>query len=101
MADVQRLAAAARALQRLKRTEREVFTLVVWSDPGYAATAEALGIPVGTVRSRLSRAREELRRHIEEKLVSDPHGAEPWTGSGHISQSGQAAARPSRRRSAR
>jgi RNA polymerase sigma-70 factor (ECF subfamily) len=101
MADVQRLAAAARALQRLKRTEREVFTLVAWSDLRDAATAEALGIPVGTVRSRPSRAREKLRRHIEEELVSDPHGAEPRTGSGHVSQSAEIAARPSHRRSAR
>ncbi|MFE7484475.1 RNA polymerase sigma factor [Streptomyces sp. NPDC057552] len=40
MADEQRLAAAARALKRLNRSEREVFTLVVWSGLGYAAAAE-------------------------------------------------------------
>ncbi|GGV87224.1 siderophore-interacting protein [Streptomyces griseoloalbus] len=101
MADGQRLAAAAGALQRLKRTEREVFTLVVWSGLGYAAAAEALGIPVGIVRSRLSRAREKLRRLVEEELASAPHGVELRTGSGHISSSGVAAARPSHRRSAR
>jgi RNA polymerase sigma-70 factor (ECF subfamily) len=101
MADVQRLAAAARALQRLKRTEREVFTLVVWSDLGYAAAAEALGIPVGTVRSRLSRAREKLRRLVEEELGADPHGVEPQTCSGPLSQSGVAAARAFHRRSTR
>ncbi|MET8828160.1 RNA polymerase sigma factor [Streptomyces sp. NPDC004610] len=101
MADAQRLAVAARALQRLKRTEREVFTLVVWSDLGYAATAEALGIPVGTVRSRLSRAREKLRRLVEEELTADGRGAEPRTGSGHPSRSGAATARTSHRRSTR
>ncbi|GAA2242664.1 hypothetical protein GCM10010145_06160 [Streptomyces ruber] len=101
MADAQRLAAAARALHRLKRTEREVFTLVVWSGLGYAAAAEALGIPVGTVRSRLSRARERLRRLAEEELASDPHGAEPRTGSGHNSAGGVAAARAVHRRSSR
>lgn len=101
MADAERLAAAARALQRLKRIEREVFTLVVWSDLGYAAAAEALGIPVGTVRSRLSRAREKLRRLVEEELAPDPHGVEPRTDSGHISQTEGASARPSHRRSAR
>ncbi|MEU0744762.1 RNA polymerase sigma factor [Streptomyces sp. NPDC006134] len=101
MADAQRLAAAARALHRLKRTEREVFTLVVWSDLGYTAAAEALGIPVGTVRSRLSRAREKLRGLVEEELAADPHGAEPRTGSGHISPSGVAAARAFPRRSTR
>ncbi|MFD5558688.1 RNA polymerase sigma factor [Streptomyces sp. NPDC127068] len=71
LADTQRLAAAARALNRLKRGEREVFALVVWSDLGYAATAEALGVPVGTVRSRLSRAREKLRRLVTEELAGE------------------------------
>ncbi|MGW2302968.1 RNA polymerase sigma factor [Streptomyces sp. NPDC001809] len=98
MADAQRLAAAARALQRLKRTEREVFTLVVWSGLGYAAAAEALGIPVGTVRSRLSRAREKLRRLVGEELAAD---AEPQTGNGHIPGSGVAAVRASHRRGTR
>ncbi|PAK27675.1 RNA polymerase [Streptomyces sp. alain-838] len=102
MADAERLAAAARALQRLKRGEREVFTLVVWSDLGYAAAAEALGIPVGTVRSRLSRAREKLRKFVDEELVMPvPDGTEPRSGSGHISHSGVAAARTSHRRRAR
>ncbi|MFF0561946.1 RNA polymerase sigma factor [Streptomyces sp. NPDC004266] len=101
MADAQRLAAAARALQRLKRTEREVFALVVWSDLGYAAVAEALGIPVGTVRSRLSRAREKLRRLVDEELAADPRVMEPQGGSGHIPDSGAAAARASHRRGTR
>lgn len=101
LADVQRLAAVARALHRLKRTEREVFTLVVWSDLGYAAVAEALGIPVGTVRSRLSRAREKLRGLVEEELAAGSHGAEPRTHNGHISQSGVTAARAFHRRSTR
>ncbi|MER5311529.1 RNA polymerase sigma factor [Streptomyces sp. NPDC002773] len=101
MVDAQRLAAAARALQRLKRTEREVFALVVWSDLGYAAAAEALGIPVGTVRSRLSRAREKLRRLVDEELAADPPAVEPQSGSGHIPDSGVAAARASHRRGTR
>ncbi|WP_221354735.1 RNA polymerase sigma factor [Streptomyces beigongshangae] len=102
LADAQRLAAAARALHRLKRAEREVFTLVVWSDLGYAAAAEALGIPVGTVRSRLSRARKKLRRLVEEELAADSHDAEPQTGNGqHMSQNGAAAPRAFHRRSAR
>jgi len=59
--DTEQLAAAAAALRRLRRTEREVFLLCVWSQLDYAAAAEALGIPIGTVRSRLSRARSRLR----------------------------------------
>ncbi|MFE5591184.1 RNA polymerase sigma factor [Streptomyces sp. NPDC056549] len=100
MADAQRLAAAARALQRLKRTEREVFALVVWSDLGYAAAAEALGIPVGTVRSRLSRAREKLRGLVDEELAADRRVLEPQGASGHIPDSG-VAVRASHRRGTR
>jgi RNA polymerase sigma-70 factor (ECF subfamily) len=35
----------------------------------YAEIAEVLQIPVGTVRSRLARARDELRRWLEAKGV--------------------------------
>jgi RNA polymerase sigma-70 factor (ECF subfamily) len=61
MRDSEQLAAATAALARLRPAEREVFTLIVWSGLDYAQTAEALGVPVGTVRSRLSRARTRLR----------------------------------------
>ncbi|WP_229899909.1 RNA polymerase sigma factor [Streptomyces hiroshimensis] len=61
MADTEQLRAAHAALARLRRRDREVFTLVVWAGLDYAAAAEALGVPVGTVRSRLSRARTRLR----------------------------------------
>ncbi|MEV7536917.1 RNA polymerase sigma factor [Streptomyces hydrogenans] len=98
MSDSQRLAAVVRALGRLKRGEREVFTLVVWSGLGYAAAAEALSIPVGTVRSRLSRAREKLRGLVEEELAAD---VEPRRRSGHIPGSGVATARASHRRGTR
>jgi hypothetical protein len=42
--------------------------LCVWSGLGYAEAAEALGIPVGTVRSRLSRARAKLGKLTEREL---------------------------------
>ncbi|MBC7271329.1 MAG: sigma-70 region 4 domain-containing protein, partial [Streptomyces sp.] len=45
--------------------EREVLALCVWGGLDYAAAAEALGVPVGTVRSRLSRARAKLAKHLE------------------------------------
>ena len=46
---------------RLPRREQEVLALCVWSELSYAEAAAALGVPIGTVRSRLSRARERLR----------------------------------------
>jgi RNA polymerase sigma-70 factor (ECF subfamily) len=46
---------------RLPRREQEAFTLCAWSGLSYEDAALALGIPVGTVRSRLSRARARLR----------------------------------------
>ncbi|MFD7532696.1 RNA polymerase sigma factor [Streptomyces sp. NPDC059849] len=61
LADSEQLRAAHTALARLRRRDREIFTLVVWEGLDYVAAAEALGVPVGTVRSRLSRARTRLR----------------------------------------
>ncbi|WP_395359605.1 RNA polymerase sigma factor [Streptomyces sp. YH02] len=68
MTDGEQLRAARAALGKLRRREREVFTLVVWAGLDYAAAGEALGVPVGTVRSRLSRARERLRKLAEAEL---------------------------------
>ncbi|MEU1231554.1 RNA polymerase sigma factor [Streptomyces sp. NPDC005828] len=70
MTDGEQIRAARAALGKLKRREHEVFTLVVWAGLDYAAAGEALGIPVGTVRSRLSRARERLRKLAEAELRS-------------------------------
>jgi RNA polymerase sigma factor (sigma-70 family) len=62
--DAARLVAVRDALAKLRRGEREVVALCVWSGQGYSAAAEALGVPVGTVRSRLSRARRKLRKLV-------------------------------------
>lgn len=48
-------------LARLPRHEQDVFALCAWLELSYEEAALALGIPVGTVRSRLSRARARLR----------------------------------------
>ncbi|MER7951217.1 RNA polymerase sigma factor [Streptomyces sp. NPDC096079] len=68
MTNGEQIRAARVALGKLRRREREVFTLVVWAGLDYASAGEALGIPVGTVRSRLSRARERLRKLAEAEL---------------------------------
>ena len=56
-----RLAEASEPLQALRPTEREVAHLVWWAGLSYAEAAIALDIPVGTVRSRLSRARARIQ----------------------------------------
>src|ERR1700680_496143 len=50
-----------RALARLPEEQRTVILLVGLEGMRYEAVAEILGVPVGTVRSRLSRGREQLR----------------------------------------
>ncbi|NOX30897.1 MAG: RNA polymerase sigma factor [Actinobacteria bacterium] len=51
----------AEAIERLSRRQRDVVWLCLVEDATYREAAESLGIPVGTVRSRLSRARQQLR----------------------------------------
>lgn len=67
--DRRRLAAALTALASLRRPEREVVALCLGEGLDYAAAAEALGVAVGTVASRLSRARKKLRALAEEEPV--------------------------------
>ena len=43
-------------------SEQDVIALCVWAGLDYTEAAQALGIPVGTVKSRLSRARKKLQR---------------------------------------
>jgi RNA polymerase sigma-70 factor, ECF subfamily len=51
----------AAALKALSRREREPLLLLAWADLSYEEIAVALGVPIGTVRSRISRARARLR----------------------------------------
>jgi RNA polymerase sigma-70 factor, ECF subfamily len=51
-----------RGLLTLAPEQREVVLLVALEDMTYADVSRALGIPIGTVMSRLSRGREKLRR---------------------------------------
>jgi RNA polymerase sigma-70 factor (ECF subfamily) len=50
-----------RAIARLPEEQRAVLLLVTLEEMSYDQVARALGIPIGTVMSRLSRAREKLR----------------------------------------
>lgn len=57
----------AAALAELRPEERDVLLLFAWAELDYAEIAEALEVPIGTVRSRLSRAREHVRSALELK----------------------------------
>jgi RNA polymerase sigma-70 factor (ECF subfamily) len=54
-----------RALGALSPEQREVVLLIALEDMTYAEVGRALGIPIGTVMSRLSRGRDKLRRLME------------------------------------
>ena len=57
----------ADAIETLPDPEREALLLFAWEELPYEAVADALGLPIGTVRSRLNRARARLRELIEPK----------------------------------
>ncbi len=60
------------ALQALPPEQREVLLLVALEEMRYEEVAAALAIPLGTVMSRLSRAREKLRAQMEGRAPSPP-----------------------------
>jgi RNA polymerase sigma-70 factor (ECF subfamily) len=49
------------ALRRLNSTDRECLLLIAWGELTYVDAALAMNVPVGTVRSRVARARHQLR----------------------------------------
>jgi RNA polymerase sigma factor (sigma-70 family) len=63
----------AAALASLTGDDRDALLLFVWADLSYQEIGDALAVPVGTVRSRISRARRRLR----ERLASEPESPDP------------------------
>jgi RNA polymerase sigma-70 factor (ECF subfamily) len=61
----------ADALGALSREERDVLLLFAWADLSYDEIAAALDFPVGTVRSRLHRARAQFRAALEREEALD------------------------------
>jgi RNA polymerase sigma-70 factor (ECF subfamily) len=59
--DDRQIRAARESLKRLPRQEREIVELCIWAGLDQQAAAVALDVAIGTVRSRLSRARKHLR----------------------------------------
>lgn len=63
--------AVAAAIAALNPRQREVVLLVTWAELTYDEVAEALGIPEGTVRSRMNRARTQLRAALADVSPSE------------------------------
>lgn len=65
------------ALAGLRREERDALLLAAWGDLSYSEIAEALDVPIGTVRSRLARCREQIQEQnadLEQYLEKDELG---------------------------
>jgi len=71
-ATLERRVRVERAYARLSEDHRIVLALRVDADLSYAAIAEALSVPVGTVMSRLARAREALIEVLHEMREAEP-----------------------------
>jgi RNA polymerase sigma-70 factor (ECF subfamily) len=95
------------ALGRLSEDDRELLLLTNWEGLSPAEVAVAMGIPPGTVRSRLHRARQQLRRRLGPGFESptssnDPdskdtgidtgNDTERCAQAGHVQHSGQSLA---------
>jgi len=68
-ADFRRVLAALEMLEESYRSTLELFYL---GDLSYKEISAALGIPIGTVMSRLSRGKQELRRALAMAIEGDP-----------------------------
>ncbi|MBT4160817.1 MAG: RNA polymerase sigma factor [Gammaproteobacteria bacterium] len=62
--DVRRYDAIGEALEKLTEDHRVILSMIVVEGLSYAQVAEALELPVGTVMSRVARARTSLRKQI-------------------------------------
>lgn len=72
----QQVAALASAIRRLSASDRDTLLLLAWGDLDHAGIAAALGIPVGTVKSRLNRIRRKLATPLPEQRTEGDIG---WT----------------------
>ena len=53
--------------------QRQVLLLIALEEMSYVEVSQTLGIPIGTVMSRLSRGRERLRRVLEGHIPASPN----------------------------
>jgi RNA polymerase sigma factor (sigma-70 family) len=88
--DERTMGAVLDVFHRLVPDEQDVLALCVWAHLSYTDTAIALGVPVGTVRSRLARAREHLRKLAGSEPDAGQTGG-PAPGSEPTSEPGERA----------
>ncbi len=69
--------ALAGALRALSPDERDVLLLLAWGQLSYPEIAQALRVPIGTVRSRLSRARATIRAQLASIEIGADEATEP------------------------
>jgi len=72
--DERRMQAILVEVAKLRPEEQDVLALVVFAEQSYEDAAEILGVPIGTVRSRLARARQRLAA-AERGDTGQPGGA--------------------------
>lgn len=71
------LQAVSQALIHLPSGQRDVLLLHAWADLSYRDIAAALGLPIGTVRSRLNKARRKLRELLDSEQATTIGEREP------------------------
>jgi RNA polymerase sigma factor (sigma-70 family) len=79
--DERRMRQILEAMSTLSAADQDVLTMCDWAGLSYADVSTALGIPIGTVRSRLSRGRERLRSRVNSEqagpAVAERHESDP------------------------
>jgi RNA polymerase sigma-70 factor (ECF subfamily) len=77
-----------RALARIPEPFRSTLVIVDVEDQSYESAAEVLGVPIGTVRSRLFRGRRLMQEHLQHYAADagiHPHPAAQRDLTGHLS----------------
>jgi RNA polymerase sigma-70 factor, ECF subfamily len=69
--DERAMSQVRRILDKIPAKQREVVELVVWSECSMAEAADVLGVPEGTVKSRLSRARTTLAGLLDLATITE------------------------------
>ena len=76
LADEQQMRRVLDLVEQLPQRDQDVLSLCAWSELSYQEAAAVLGVPVGTVRSRLARARARLAELGNRPSAGDTDGVE-------------------------